>query len=95
MCLSVCLCTYVCVCVQMQALVQEMLHSEQGVPIRSLRHKLNLVPSVFTGEWCSHWKTSRLILSELVQLTTTLEPTALIPAPHMTSAMYCVSVTVY
>ena len=33
-------------------LVQEMLHSETGVPIRSHRYKLTAVPSVFTGQ-CS------------------------------------------
>lgn len=33
----------------MQAMVQEMLNSETGVPIRSHRHRLTVIPSVFTG----------------------------------------------
>ena len=36
---------------QMQALVQKMLHSEYGVPIRSHKRRLiSAIPSAFTGE---------------------------------------------
>ena len=37
----------------MQALLQEMLNSETGVPIRSQRHRLTVIPSVFTGNSCT------------------------------------------
>lgn len=41
---------------KMQCLVQEMLHSEMGVPVRSHRNRLlSAVPSVFTGSDLIHW----------------------------------------
>ena len=37
--------------IQMQAVVQKMLHSESGVPIRSHKRRLiSAIPSAFTGE---------------------------------------------
>lgn len=43
-------CIVCCTHIQMQAVVQKMLHSEHGVPIRSYKRRLiSAIPSAFTG----------------------------------------------
>jgi len=57
---------------QMQAFVQQMLHSEHGVPIRSHKRRLiSAIPSVFTGNY--HHVSSLCVLLSVVSWSRNFE----------------------
>jgi len=57
---------------QMQAFVQQMLHSEHGVPIRSHKRRLiSAIPSVFTGNY--HHVSSLCVLLSVVSWSCNFE----------------------